>query len=299
MSMKGHTGFILKIEGSKALVSVDDKLCLVKNGEAKVMLTTGRQGNTFWHLAETKGRVFIHEYGRPPTNIFVSNDLKNWERIITNLDIDKSSKHFHNIAYDPYRKWLISTLGDGCLIRVVVSEDLGSSWRPLYEGPWQFIPIVVLKDKLVFGMDSGIAKGGLGIFDPIGHKWSFTFLKWRDKDIKFVQMCDLKLLNNGLYIAGLGAPQAFVASEDIKTWYLIHAEWIDEERFNMHMSVSEGGEFIVCSTGKSLLLLTKDELDGLRLTNKPVMVNYGAYIEGLIGLGFYLKHKLQNTALLI
>ena len=292
-NIKGRLGFILKVEGGKALVSIDDKLYLVEDGEAEAVLTTDTPGNTFWHLAEADKVLFVHEYGRPPTSIYMSRDLISWERVITNLDIDRSSKHFHDIAYDPYRKWLISTLGDGCLTRVAVSEDLGSSWRPLYKGPWQFVPIVVSKDKLMFGMDSGIVRGGIGVFDPINHKWSFVFLRWREQDTRFMQMCSLKLLNNGLYIAGLGTPQAVVVSKDIKTWYLVHAEGFDEQ-FNMHMGISEGEEFIVCSTGKSLLSLRKDEFNSLRLTNKPVIVKYGAYIERLIGLGFYLKHIVCN-----
>jgi len=73
------------------------------------------------------------------------------------------------------RKWLISTLDDKCLTRVAFSEDLGSSRRPFYRGPWQFVSIAVLENKIAFGMDSGLAKGGIGIYHPDEDKWEFIF----------------------------------------------------------------------------------------------------------------------------
>ena len=144
VSVEGRRGFILGIGEGIALVSVDDKLLLIRDNEAEVVLTASKPGNTFWHSTEAKGYAFIHEYGEPPTSIFASRNLEDWETVTTNLDIDRSSKHFHYIAYDPYREWLVATLGDGCLTRVAVSEDLGSTWKPLYKGPWQFTPIVPL-----------------------------------------------------------------------------------------------------------------------------------------------------------
>ena len=291
-SVEGQKGFILKIDKDRALLGIDDRLYLVEDGEAEAVLTASVLGNLFWHLTEVDGKLFVvHEYGEAPTAIYVSSDLRNWERAGTNLDIDRHSRHFHYVAYDPYRKWLIATLGDGCLTRATISEDLGSSWKPLYRGPWQFVPTLVLREKLAFGMDSGIARGGIGVYDVDKHRWSFIFLKWRGKDVKFAQMCDLKLLNNCLYIAGLGTPQAIVVSLDMKTWYLAYVEGFDE-RFNMHVSMSEGKDFVACSTGKSLLLLTKDELKILPQISDPVIVNYRACIERMRGLGFNLKHML-------
>jgi len=295
-SVEGQKGFILKIDKDGALLGVEDRLYLVEDGESEVVLTAGVPGNVFWHLTEVGGKLFVvHEYGEPPTAIYVSRDLKNWERAVTNLDIDRHSRHFHYVAWDPYRKWLIATLGDGCLTRVAVSEDLGSSWKPLYRGPWQFVPILtrarVSRDKLVFGMDSGIARGGVGVYDFSNNQWSFIFLKWYDREIRFAQMCDLKLLDNSFYIAGLGTPQAVVVSKDLRTWHPAHIESFYKQ-FNMHITISNGTGFVVCSTGKTLLLLTKDELEDLMQTTDPIIVNYRSYIERLIGLGFSLKHRL-------
>lgn len=135
ISINGNRGFILKILREGVLVCIDSMLYLVQDGKAETILRASNLGNVFLHAVEAKGILYVHEYGAPSTKIFVSEDLKEWKAIITNLDIDRFSKHFHSIAYDPYRGWLIVTLGDGNLVRVAVSEDLGSSWEPLYKGP--------------------------------------------------------------------------------------------------------------------------------------------------------------------
>jgi hypothetical protein len=289
-SSRGGIGFILKVEGDRALVSIDNKLYLVKGGEAEAVLVASNRRNVFWHSAEARERVFVHEYGQPPTAIYLSKDLERWEKIVTNLDIDKRSKHFHNIAFDPYRKWLITTLGDKCLTRIAVSEDLGSSWRPFYRGPWQFLPIVVLKDRIVFGMDSGIAKGGLGIYYPDEDRLEFIFLRWKDESVKHAQFCDLKLLDKDLWIASLGAPQAIVASKDLKLWYPLFVESFDEE-FNHNMLLSIGKGMISCSTGETLLVFDQGEIEDA-FALKPVIVEYKAYWDKLIGYGFSIKHIL-------
>lgn len=285
----GKVGFILKVEKNRVLISSDDKLYLIKDGEAEIVLTASDRRNMFWHLAEAEQKVFVQEYGQPPTAIYASKDFENWERVVTNLDVDKRSKHFHDIAFDSCRKQLIATLGDGCIMRVVYSEDL-ETWRPLYRGPWQFVPIVCLEDRLVFGMDSGIVKGGIGIYHPTEGRWEFLFLKWRERRVNSAQMIDLKHLDNGLWIAALGTPQAIVASKDLKTWYTLYVEGFDEQ-FNHVMGISEGDDFVVCCTGKSILLFNKEELENLNA--EPSMVHYKAYKERLIGVGFSLKHRLK------
>jgi len=289
-SAKGSTGFILKINKDKALIGLDDKLYLVKDDEAEVVLVASNPRNVFWHSAETEGRVFVHEYGLPPTAIYASKDLESWEEIATNLDIDKRSKHFHYIAFDPYRKWLITTLGDGCLTRVAVSEDLGSSWRPLYKGPWQFIPIMVLKNKIFFGMDSGIAKGGLGIYNPGGNRWRFIFLRWKNGNVKHAQFCCLKFLDKGLWVASLGTPQAMIVSKDLRLWYPLFVESFDK-KFNHNMLLSVGEGMIACSTGKALIVFNGDEIENA-FSSKPIIVEYKAYWDKLIGYGFSVKHSI-------
>jgi len=291
-SGRGDIGFILKVEGGRALISIDNKLYLIKGGEAETVLVAGNKENVFWHLAEAEGRVFIHEYGQPPCAIYSSKDLEKWEKVITNFDIDKRSKHFHYIAFDSYRKWLISTLGDGCITRVIISYDLGSSWRPFYKGPWQFVPITVLKDNIVFGMDSGIAKGGLGIYHPYEDKWDFIFVKWVDKNIKHAQFCDLRFLGR-FWIASLGTPQVVIVSKDLRLWFPLFVEDFKEE-FNHNMLLSVGEDIVACSTGKTLLILDKYEIERASAL-KPVMVEYKAYRDKLVGYGFIIKHNIFGS----
>jgi hypothetical protein len=42
--------------------------------------------------------------------------------------------------------------------------------KPIYRGAWQFLPVAVLKDRILFGFDSGIARGDLGVYDSENEK---------------------------------------------------------------------------------------------------------------------------------
>jgi hypothetical protein len=181
--------------------SLDDKLYLLKGDEAEVVLMASNTRNMFWHSIEVEEKLFVHEYGQTPCAIYSSKDFESWEKIITNFGIDKQSKHFHDIGFDPYRKWLITTSGDGCLTRIAVSEDLGSSWRPFYKSPWQFVPVLVDCDRWLLGLDSGIAKGGVSVYDVERDEWSFTFL--RSPICKRAQFTALKRFGD-YYFSGLG-----------------------------------------------------------------------------------------------
>ncbi|MEM3648825.1 MAG: hypothetical protein QW506_06655, partial [Thermoproteota archaeon] len=108
-SFQGSKGFVLKAGRGRILVSIDDKLYLIEDGACRLMLTATRPENVFWHLVENNGIVFVHEYGESPTGIYVSEDLERWRKLITNFDADKSSKHFHCLAYDRYGNQLIAT----------------------------------------------------------------------------------------------------------------------------------------------------------------------------------------------
>jgi hypothetical protein len=292
VTLGGSKGFILDAKEDKLLLSIDDKLVLVEDSKQKIVLKSGRSENFFWHSTRVRNKVFVQEYGMPPTGIFVSEDLENWRKIVINTDLDKNSKHFHYIAYDPFRRWLIATLGDGCLTRVVFSKNLGDSWRPLYKGPWQFVSIVLLEDKIVFGMDSGVAKGGLGIYYPDKDKWEFIFLRWKDKNVKYAQFCDLKFLGKDLWVASLGTPQAAMASKDLRLWYPLFIESYDKE-FNHNMLLSIGEDTVVCSTGKNLLIFSEDEIENA-FNLKPLMVEYKAYWDKLVGYGFLIKHNILD-----
>jgi len=277
----GNRGFILGEFSQSYLISIDNKLFSLRPKEKKVkLLYETKENNFFWHMTKSKDTIFIQEYGKPPTGIYCSQNLDNWKLLVTNLDIDRRSRHFHNVVWDSFDNKLIVTLGDGNLIRVAIYNG---KWYSLYRGAWQFVPIVVLKDRIVLGMDSGIVRGGIGIYYKEEKKWEFIFLKW--KGVKYAQMCDLKYFN-GYWIAALGTPQAVLISKDLKSWYSIHIESYSP-RFNGYMRVETSEDSIVACTGKSLVLLSKQELE--EFFKKPIMVPYKAYIGRLRGLGFILK----------
>lgn len=295
-SFKGSKGFILGVKESGFLICIDDKVYLVRNDGCEVVLKSQNPENTFWHLTEADGKIFVQEYGQSPTGIYISKDLESWRKVITNIELDKCSKHFHYIAWDPYRRWLIATLGDGCLTRVVYSEDLGQSWKPLYRGAWQFVPIVPLKDEIVLGMDSGIAKGGVGIYYPSRACWDFIFLRWYDKNVRFIQMCDLMYVNGRFWVASLGTPQALIISRNLRDWHVIHFLG-GNEAFNPYMRLGEGNNFMVCSTGNNLLVIEKSELDSFTET-QTVVKQYDGYLDRLKGYGFSLKRKFLELSTL-
>ncbi|MEM0099628.1 MAG: hypothetical protein QXZ17_00965 [Nitrososphaerota archaeon] len=288
---RGEKGFILHADNRGLLLSIDNRLVLTNEHGAEDVLVAQNPNNFFWHATSIDNEVFVQEYGETPTAIYLSRNLIDWRKLTTNVKIDKRSRHFHYIAYDPYRDQLIVTLGDGNPVRVASSDDQGATWRPLYIGPWQFAPIEPLKDMIVFGMDSGIVKGGVGIYHfPDGH-WKFIFLKWLSSGMRVAQMCDLKQLDNSIYVAALSTLQAVVASKDLMTWHPLYVESYKED-FNHHMMLSEGRNFLACSTGKSLLIFEKDELKSIISSSNPVMSSYRAYMDRLKGLGFTLKRIL-------
>jgi len=58
------------------------------------------------------------------------------------------------------------------------------------------------------------------------------------------------------------------------------------------MTLSEGRNFLVCSTGESLLAFEEDELKSMVSSSNLVMSSYRAYMDRLKGLRFTLKRML-------
>jgi len=267
------------------LISIDNALFVTHDLVDVRKVLKVKADNTLWHVCETLQGIIVQEYGKPPTSLWISSNGYHWSRLLTNLEIDPKSRHFHNIVYDKYRDVVYATLGDGNPIRAVAIRN--HSFKYLYKGPWQFVPIVVLEHMVVFGFDSGIARGGVGIFYPEHEEWSFIFLKWVNKSVKICQMCDLIQLDDSTWSSALGTPQAIVASKNLKQWYPIYVEGF-EEGFNYHMSIKECGSTIVCCTGKRLLFINKTEIKD-KLRDKPVITPYKGFIDRIKGAVFMIK----------
>jgi len=236
------------------LASIDEKLFMSSDLVEWHPILRLRPGNIIWHACETPEGIVVQEYGEPPTSLYKSRNGHDWVHVLTNMDVDPRSRHFHYVTYDHYHNLLYATLGDSNLVRVIViCKD---RWNPLYRGPWQFVPAAVTSDRVVFGFDSGIARGGVGIYRPEESKWSFTFLRW--ERFRFAQMSEL-IHSDGLWIAALGSPQAIVASRDLKLWYPLYVEGYGRD-FVHYMSIREEENLIAGSTGSSLVLLKKEEV---------------------------------------
>jgi len=264
---------------------------LVFEGTVSNVLKGSDPRNVFWHLTEVNNTYYVHEYGNSGY-IYLSRSLDEWVKVINNLEVDSSSRHFHNISYDPFRGWLLATLGDGCITRVIKSEDLGETWDPLYLGAWQFVPIVALSDRIVFGMDSGIVRGGLGIYYPKKDTWEFVYLKWLERGIKYSQMCDLKYIDEGIWISALGTPQAIMASMDMKKWTPLFVEGYDP-MFNHNMMVFIGSEHLYGLTGRSLFVFNKEAIKKKLYNEKYLMNEYDAVFDRIKGFGFTMKKKIS------
>jgi len=97
---------------------------------------------------------------------------------------------------------------------------------------------VALEDRVVFGFDSGIAKGGVGVYYPEQGAWEFLFLRWKG-GVRSVQMSDLKTVK-GIWIGVLGVLRALTVSENLEKRRLLHLEGLSPD-FNRFMDLAVGG----------------------------------------------------------
>jgi len=284
----GSRGFMLAKAGDVWLASVGNLLYSSRDlAEWRPVLRLTK-GNFIWHVSETPEGVLAQEYGEGPTWIYLGDGYR-WRPLFSNVEVDPRSRHFHYVAWDPHRGVDYATLGDGNLVRAI--SFVGRRWRVIYRGPWQFVPVVALEDKVVFGFDSGIAKGGVGVYYPGAGKWEFLFLRWRG-GVRNVQMSDLKMFK-GVWIGAFGAPQAIAASQDLEEWGLLHLEGLSPE-FNHVMGLAAGGGIVAASTGESLLIFGEDDVRRA-LSQSPVVERYGAWLDRLRGLLFVAKRAVGRA----
>lgn len=256
----------------------------------KVLETENRK-NIFWHMIEgSDGALLLQEYGSPPTWIYRSVDGgETWKKVVSSSRIDKKAKHFHSIAYDQYRNSLIATLGDGNLVKITVSHDNGETWKPSYTWAYQCLPIVILKDKVVFGMDSAISRG-LVIWHPAEARWSTVHLKHagraHSKDI--MQSADLKQLSDDTWIMTTGGG-SILSSDDLKNWHVLH--FGEKAFFDSHMISNECNGVAAVAMGDSVAIM---DTKALRTTRQGVDVKQcSAVFSRSRALGYVVKRRMQ------
>jgi hypothetical protein len=265
------------------VVSAGNTLYIVSNNGAKPVLRA-RHGNWFWHAVEACDKVFVQEYGESSTGIYVSEDLKSFKLLVTNKDIDPLSKHFHYIAFDKKRNVLIATLGDGNVVRMAISADCGSSWKPLYKGPWQLAPVLVEEGRWVFGFDSSIARSGVAIYDVAEGEWRFVFLK--ADGYRYAQFTSIIRFSD-YYIGCLGYPTAVLVSKDLYYWYPLYINPASSG-YNHFVNAVVWRDKVVATTGKELLMFdSRDVEEAFR--RKPFLVPYKAYLDRVRGALYVLK----------
>jgi len=286
-SLSGSKCFLLNSVNGKMFIGIDNKLLLRDNGGCwKTVLCTMHPSNFFWHMAvSSDGTIFVQEYGEPPTGIYRSVDGKEWKLVITSSQLDGQARHFHSIAYDQFRNMLIVTLGDRNLLKIAISSDDGKNWTPLYKGAWQALPIEVMKDRIVFGMDVGFAGGGLMVYFPNEDRFEISHLKWRKPQVNSMQMVSLRYLNNRTWVAALGTPQAIIASSNLREWGILFLEGFDK-RFCFSMDFAEAADSVTFVTGKSVFSIQKRDI--VRYVNScehPIR-EHRALFEKFMGLGY-------------
>jgi hypothetical protein len=281
---------LLEFRGN-LVVSAGNTLYIMSGDKAKPVLKA-RRGNLFWHAVEACNKVFVQEYGESPTGIYVSEDLENFKLLVSNKDIDPLSRHFHYIAFDGERKVLIATLGDGNIARVATSTDCGSSWKPLYRGPWQFVPVFIERDRWIFGFDSGIARGGVAIYYPEKNIWRSVFLK--ADGYAHAQFASITRFGD-YYIGSLGYPTSIIVSKDLFYWYTLYMD-SSISGYNGFVGATVWRDKLISSTGRELLIFDYKDVEE-SLKRKPFLSPYKAYIDRVRGLIYILKRFPQMIKL--
>jgi hypothetical protein len=257
----------------------------------KKVLETENCQNIFWHMTEgSDGALFLQEYGSPPTWIYRSVDGgETWKKVVSSSRIDKKAKHFHSIAYDQYRNSLIATLGDGNLVKISVSYDDGETWKPLYTWAYQCLSIAVLKDCVVFGMDSAISCGII-IWRPSEDNWDTIHLKYADKTHSkdTMQSADLKQLSDGTWIMTTGSG-SILSSDDLRNWRILH--YGEKALFESHMISNECNGVAAVAMGYSVAIM---DTKALRTTRQGVDVKQcSALFSRSRALGYVVKRRIH------
>lgn len=287
----GRNLLFYEAEG-KIFLGLNNKLMISQNLKTwKTVLKAENGHNIFWHMTRTKdGEFFAHEYGAFNTSIYSTYDCERWQPVVKATEIDKNARHFHSIAYDRYRDMLIVTLGDGNIVKVATSKDGGQTWRPVYTGAYQCLPIVVLKDRIVFGMDSGISRG-LVVWWPKENMWrTIHFKNHNDKPTRdMLQSSDLKLLDNGVWLMSSGGG-SLMASRDLKNWCFLRIG--QKGDFEAHMISNQKYSLIAIALEYAAMIISKEELAQIVSNSAPDVKPCYGLKERIKGICYVAKRKI-------
>jgi len=177
-----------------------------------------------------------------------------------------------------------------------VSRDYGDTWKPLYNGAWQCLPIVVLKERIIFGMDSAISRGFL-VWYPSDDRWETLHLKYVKKPeaSDLLQIVDLKALTNGLWIMSTGGG-SLLYSRDLKEWQIMHLGVrspdvrIAPPHFFGHMLSNEISGMVVAAMGNFVMIIDSKDIG----VSSVGVVQHHAFYSRLIGLRYVAKKRILS-----
>lgn len=284
----GKRNALFQMTECGAFLGLDNNLLMSEDLKTwKNVLETENRENMFWHMVKTRdGTLFVQEYGNPLTGIYKSiNGGETWKQVVNSKEIDRRAQHFHSLAYDQYRDLLIATLGDGNVVRIAISKDYGDTWKALSTIPYQCLPIAILEDSIVFGMDSAISRG-IVIWSPSKSQWHQIHLKYvgKVKMTDAMQSSDLRMLSNGIWIMSTGEG-SLLASNDLRNWgFLAFGE---KERFESHMISNESdGIVTVAMTEKTIIVDSKTLKNASQFGD---VKQYHALLARMKGFAYVIK----------
>jgi hypothetical protein len=290
---------LLHVSSGCTFLGLDNKLLLSHDLRKWRTVLTANSSNTFWHMAEAAdGTLFVHEYGfGEGSGIYRSADGgETWKQVVECHKLDKRALHFHSVAYDGFRGLLIATLGDRNILKIAVSKDYGDTWKPLYNGAWQCLPIVILKERIIFGMDSGISRGFL-VWHPSDDLWETIHLKYvkKPETSDLLQIADLRALTNGLWIMSTGGG-SLLCSKDLKEWQIMHLGVrspdvrIAPPHLFGHMLSNEINGMVVAAMGNFVMIIDSKDIG---ISSVGVVQHY-AFYSRLKGLGYTAKRRILS-----
>lgn len=292
---RGNRNCLLKSFRDVVFLGIDNKLFLSRNLKSwRKVLESECAANSFLHMTEiTEDILFAQDYG---INSMIYRSIdggENWQKLVECTEIDKNSIHFHSIIYDQYRDLLMATLGDSNHVKIIVSDDLGETWKPVYSRAFQCLPIVASEHFVVFGMDSAISSG-LIIWKPKEDKFESIHLKFekklRAKDL--LQLSDLKLVGYNTWLMSTGKG-SLLFSNDLRNWELLQLGKKEQE-FDFHTISDARNGLVSVAMGNELVIIKTDELV---VDNKRVDVKQrSAVLSRVLGFGYVAKRKLFRSA---
>jgi len=146
------------------------------------------------------------------------------------------------------------------------------------------VPVFIERSRWIFGFDSGIARGGVAIYNVDEGGWVFVFLK--ADGYRYAQFTSIMRFGD-YYIGCLGHPTAVLASKDLYYWYPLYVDPTSTGYNNLVNAVVQMDK-VVAVTGRELLAFNlRDVEEAFR--RKPFLVPYKAYLDRVKGALYVLK----------